>query len=105
LNNAHQINGTYDCGFDACSLVSPAYGITCHRVMFIVVDTEIQQSGTFISLDRLVAHIKGDRSVVVGRATPKTMDDVKQLGDTAAHDRTYITTQVTLMTQRLGIAR
>jgi hypothetical protein len=30
----------------------------------------------------------------LGRNTPKTMSEVKQLGDTAAHDRTYITPQV-----------
>jgi len=94
---AHQINGTYDCGFfDACAVL-------CRRLMESLIievyvhlgrQNEIQQSGVFASLDRLVAHIKGDRSVALGRTTPKTMDDVKQLGDTAAHDRTYITPQV-----------
>lgn len=94
---AHQINGTYDSGFfDACAVLS-------RRLMeTLVIETyihhgrhhEIQQNGVFVSLDRLLAHIKGDKSVALGRATPKAMDDVKHLGDTAAHDRTYITTQV-----------
>ena len=55
---------------------------------------EIQQNNVFVSLDRLIAHIKSDRNVSLGRTIPKTMDDVKQLGDTAAHDRTYITPQI-----------
>jgi hypothetical protein len=55
---------------------------------------EVKQNGLFVSLDRLLTHIKSDRTIVLGRATPKTMDDVKRLGDTAAHDRTYITPQV-----------
>lgn len=94
---AHQINGTYDSGFfDACAVL-------CRRLMeSLVIEVyvhlgrhhEIQQNGMFVSLDRLLAHIKGDRSIALGRTTPKTMDDAKQLGDAAAHDRTYITPQV-----------
>ena len=93
----HQINGTYDYGFfDACAVL-------CRRLMeSLVIEVyvhrsrhhEIQQNGVFISLDRLLAYIKGDRTITLGRATPKTMDEIKQLGDTAAHDRTYVTTQV-----------
>jgi hypothetical protein len=55
--------------------------------------SEIQQSGVFVSLDRLLARIKGGGTIALGRSTPKTMDEVKQIGDTAAHDRTYITQQ------------
>lgn len=94
---AHEINGTYDSGlFDACAVL-------CRRLMeSLIIEVyvhlgrhhEIQQNGVFVSLDRLISHVKGDRSAPLGRTTPKTMDDVKQLGDTAAHDRTYITPQV-----------
>lgn len=94
---AYQINGAYDSGFfDACAVL-------CRRLMeSLVIEVyvyrgrhhEIQQNGVFISLDRLLAHIKSDRTITLGRTTPKTMDELKQLGDTAAHDRTYITTQV-----------
>jgi len=94
---AHQINGAYDSGFfDACAVL-------CRRLMeSLLIEVyvhrrrhhEIQQNGVFVSLDRLLAHIKGDRNIALGRTTPKTMDDVKHVGDTAAHDRTYITTQV-----------
>lgn len=94
---AHQINGAYDAGFyDACAVL-------CRRLMeTLAIEVyihrgrhhEIQLNGVFLPLERLLLHIRGDDSVVLGRATPKAMEDVKRLGDTAAHDRTYITTQV-----------
>jgi hypothetical protein len=94
---AYQINGTYDCRFfDACAVL-------CRRLMETLLievyvsrgrHLEIQQNGVFVPLERLLAHIKGDRTMALGRTTPKTMDEVKQLGDTAAHDRTYLTPQV-----------
>ncbi len=93
----HQINGTYDAGYyDACAVL-------CRRLMeSLLIEVymnlgrhhEIQQNNVFVPLDKLLAHIKGDRAVVLGRNTPKAMDDVKQAGDTAAHNRTYITNQV-----------
>lgn len=92
----HQINGAYDYGFfDACAVL-------CRRLMeSLIVEIylsrgrhhEIQQNGVFVPLERLLAHIKSDGTIVLGRAIPKTMGDVKQIGDTAAHDRTYITQQ------------
>ena len=94
---AHQINGAYEYGFfDACAVL-------CRRLMeTLVIEVyvhlgrhhEIQQGGVFISLDRLLACIKGDQSITLGRTTHKTMEEVKHLGDTAAHDRTYITTEL-----------
>ena len=45
-------------------------------------------------LDRLITHVTSDALVSLSRNSPKTMHEVKQLGDTAAHDRTYITPQV-----------
>lgn len=92
----HQINGGYEYGFfDSCAVL-------CRRLMESLVievylsrgrQAEIQQNGVFISLDRLLARLKGDGTIAMGRGTPKTMDEVKQIGDTAAHDRTYITQQ------------
>lgn len=93
---AHQINGAYDYGFfDACAVL-------CRRLMESLVievylsrgrHAEVQQNGVFVSLDRLLTRIKGDGTLALGRSSPKTMDEVKQIGDTAAHDRTYITQQ------------
>lgn len=92
----HQINGSYEYGFfDACAVL-------CRRLMESLLieiymgrnrHQEIQQNGVFLPLDRLLAHVKADKTVVLGRGTPKTMDEVKQIGDAAAHDRTYITQQ------------
>jgi hypothetical protein len=96
---AYQINGTYDAGFfDACAVL-------CRRLMeTLVIETyvhrgrhhEIQQNGVFLSLDRLLSYLKSDKTITLARGTPKCMDEIKQLGDTAAHDRTYITTQLDL---------
>jgi hypothetical protein len=96
---AHQINGTYESGFyDACAVL-------CRRLMeSLIVEiyihagrrSDIQHNGAFVTLDRLLSHVKGDAQVSLARGTPRTMDEVKQLGDTAAHDRTYNTTQLDL---------
>jgi len=55
---------------------------------------DIQSGGVFYMLDRLIPYITSDAQVSLSRNVPKTMRDIKQLGDTAAHDRTYITPQV-----------
>ena len=52
---------------------------------------EIQANGVFFGLEQLVAHVRVDKTLALGRNTPKTMTEIKQLGDTAAHDRTYVT--------------
>ena len=54
---------------------------------------EIQENGVFQRLEKLNATVRNDKNVALGRGTPKTMEDTKLLGDTAAHDRVYITTQ------------
>jgi hypothetical protein len=93
---AFQINGTYESGFFDASAV------LCRRLMeSLIIEVyiqrrrheEIRHNNYFISLDRLINHVKNDRSIPLGRTTGGTMDDVKHLGDTAAHDRTYLTTQ------------
>jgi hypothetical protein len=94
---AHQINGAYEYEFfDACAVL-------CRRLMeSLLIEVylskgrhhEIQQNGVFVPLEKLIAHITADRSITLGRGTNKIMEDVKRAGDTAAHDRTYITQQV-----------
>ena len=93
----HQINGCYEYGFfDGCAVL-------CRRLMeSLLIEIyvgkgrhhEIQQNGVFLPLERLIAHVAADRSIVLGRGTSKTLEDLKKLGDTAAHDRTYITQQL-----------
>jgi len=91
-----QINGSYEYGFyDACATL-------CRRLMeSLIVETyihggrhhEIQSDGVFFGLEKLIAHVRADKKLTLGRNTPKTMTDVKHLGDTAAHDRVYITSK------------
>jgi hypothetical protein len=90
----HQINGSYEFGwFDACAVL-------CRRLMESLIieiyiskkrHTEIQVNGAFFALERLIGHIRNDKTIALSRKAPSTMDEVKQIGDTAAHDRTYIT--------------
>lgn len=92
-----QINGSYQLGFyDSCAVL-------CRRLLeSLIIEVyisqtrqhEIQGEGVFLELHALIAHIRGDKSVSLGRKSSSTMDDIKQLGDTAAHDRTYITQQI-----------
>jgi hypothetical protein len=89
-----QINGAYDYEFyDGCAAL-------CRRLMeSLIIDVyiasgrahEIQDNGVFFGLERLISTIRADRNITLGRNVPKTMDETKQLGDTAAHDRVYIT--------------
>ncbi len=92
----YQTNSSYELGLYDCA------GVMCRRLMeSLIIDVyvnskrhhEIQSNGVFVSLDRLVSHIRADKSLALGRSTPKTMSDTKALGDTAAHDRVYITEQ------------
>ena len=93
----HQINGAYEYGFFDASAV------LCRRLMeSLIVEIYISQKRQdqvsrdriFFGLDGLIATITADAAIPLGRGSPKTMNEVKVLGDTAAHDRTYITAQI-----------
>jgi hypothetical protein len=93
----HQINGSYEYHFyDACAALmrrlmeSLIIEIYVHEKRH----HEIQSGGIFMPLERLIGLITADRKIPLGRNTPKIMLETKQLGDTAAHDRVYITSQV-----------
>jgi len=93
----YQINGAYESGFfDCCSVL-------LRRLMESLIieayvhegrQRDIQNSGSFLRLDQLITRITTDKVLVLNRNSPKIMQDVKQLGDTAAHDRTYITPKI-----------
>lgn len=89
-----QINGSYDYGFYDCCAVQ------IRRLMeSLIIDVfinkqlsnEIKVNGSFLMLDRLISKIASHNQIHLGRNTPKAMENIKKLGDTAAHDRTYIT--------------
>lgn len=90
----NQINGAYDYGFyDCCAAM-------CRRLMeSLIIEVyisskrhhEIQNNSVFIPLEQLISHICSDKNVTLNRNAPKTMKNIKQIGDTATHDRVYIT--------------
>lgn len=94
-----QINGTYEIGFyDACATL-------CRRLMESLIiecyiragrTQDIQRGGSFFALDALISFASADKTMTFSRNSPKTMRDVKTVGDTAAHDRTYITPKIDL---------
>ena len=91
---AHQINGTYGYGFyDACAVMMRRLMESLIIEIYIRESRhhEIQNNGVFLGLEKLIAHVRADSKLTLGRNTPKTMSEVKQIGDTAAHDRVYIT--------------
>jgi hypothetical protein len=91
-----QINASYDLGlYDACAVL-------CRRLMESLIlevyisqgrHAAVQNNGVFVGLERLIGIICADVAVTLSRNTPGTMADVKTVGDTAAHDRVYITQQ------------
>ncbi|MDY6948269.1 MAG: hypothetical protein SXG53_21385 [Pseudomonadota bacterium] len=94
-----QINGAYQYRFyDACAVL-------CRRLMeSLIIEIyialrrapEIRPGSGFLMLDALIRKIKADSAIVLSRGAPSTMDEVKSLGDTAAHDRNYITEPIDL---------
>lgn len=95
----HQINGTYQFGFyDACATL-------CRRLMeSLIIEIyvqlrrapEIRRDNAFFMLDALINKISNDTTLTLSRNSPDTMTEVKSIGDTAAHDRNYITEQLDL---------
>jgi hypothetical protein len=91
-----QINGAYNYQFYDSSTVlirrlleSLIIEAFIHKKLV----NDIRVNNTFLMLDKLIVKISSHPQIVLGRNTPKSMDAIKGLGDTAAHDRTYITTK------------
>ncbi len=90
----YQINGCYEFGaFDCCAVMSRRLMESLIIEIYIKSSRqhEIQDNRVFLPLEKLISYISSDRKVSLNRNSPKTMLDVKQIGDTAAHDRVYIT--------------
>lgn len=91
-----------------------AAAVMCRRLMESLIievyesqkrQAETKPGGTYLPLEKLINHIAADRNVSLGRNTPKSMNHIKELGDTAAHDRTYITKQPDIDESRTEIRR
>jgi hypothetical protein len=103
-----QINTCYDSGmYDASAVL-------CRRLMESLIievyvsqkrHAEIQQGGTFIQLGDLIRCLLSDSSIPKSKALRATPSVVKDVGDTAAHDRTYITRQTDIESFRLNFGR
>jgi hypothetical protein len=91
-----QINGCYDKGFYDGALV-----ILRRLMESLIIETyinnkqvaKIKNGLIFKSLDGLISIITNDPNVTLSRSAPRSIRLIKDLGDTAAHDRTYITPQ------------
>lgn len=90
----YQINGSYDYGFyDACAVM-------VRRLMeSIIVEiylksgkiSEIKKGVVVFQLGELIKKIVNDKSFHLSRNLSREMATIKELGDLAAHDRSYIT--------------
>ena len=93
----YQINAAYDYGMHDASAVLQRRLMESLIIEIYIHEKrhhDIQSDRVFFMLDRLISHVTSDAHVSLSRNAPKTMREVKQLGDTAAHDRTYITPKV-----------
>ena len=89
-----QINGSYDYGFyDSCAVLLRRLMESLIIEVFIHnnVADEIKADGKFLGLENLIKKICSRKDFHMSRSASGTMQDMKQLGDTAAHDRIYIT--------------
>lgn len=107
-NLVRQINGCYNAGFFDASAVLIRRLIESliievfihHRLVH-----EIRVNNAFLMLDGLISKVSNHSQIHLGRNTPPTLEDVKTLGDTAAHDRTYITPTEDIDELKLRIRR
>lgn len=90
----HQINGCYDYGFFDSSLVMIrrlSEILIIQTFIFNGKTNDIKDgNGNFFMLDDLIKKINSDLQICVSRNFKKDIILIKDLGDTAAHDRFYI---------------
>jgi hypothetical protein len=89
-----QINGCYNAGFFDASAVLIRRLIESLIIEVFIHNRLVQDirvNNSFLMLDKLIVKICSHAQIQLGRNTPATLDDIKTLGDTAAHDRTYVT--------------
>lgn len=90
----NQINGCYNSGFyDACAVMIRRLMESLIIEVFFYHNkaSEIKIDNVIVSLDTLISKIVNDNQIHISRNIPAQMRLIKDLGDAAAHDRTYIT--------------
>lgn len=101
-----QINGAFNAGFwDASAVLIRRLLESLIIEVFIrkKLTHEIRVNNSFLMLDKLIGRICNHNQIILGRNTPATMEAIKRLGDTAAHDRLYITPPEDIEHQKLQI--
>ncbi len=93
---AWQLNGCYEHGFyDACAVL-------CRRMVESLLIEAFESVGKgfvirsgsdYKPLNDILGSAQSGHHIKLGRNTPKALDRIKAIGDTAAHDRAYITTK------------
>jgi len=105
---AHQINGCCDSGFyDGCAVL-------CRRLVeSLLIDTfekagcgsAIERNGEFVGLDEILKQAKSGQYIKLSRGTPKLLEKVKDVGDTAAHSQYHITAEQDIAEFRAGFRK
>jgi hypothetical protein len=91
-----QNNGTYQFGFyDGCAVL-------CRRLVETLLIESFEQAGrgaaikkgtTYLQLNDILAQAQSGQHIRLARGTSDTLEQIKGVGDAAAHSRTYITKQ------------
>lgn len=91
---AFQINGCYESSFyDACAVL-------CRRIIESLLihafekkgkSKEIKRDGEYVMLAEIISKARSGQYIKLGRKTGPALEKIKGVGDTAAHDRHYIT--------------
>lgn len=91
-----QINGAYQFGFyDACAVL-------CRRLIETLLiesfektgnASAIKQGNNYVQLSSILAAAQSGQHIRLARGTGDALEEIKEVGDAAAHSRTYITKQ------------
>lgn len=88
-----EMNGCYDySSFDGCAVLCRRLLETLLVEAFVANNcrAEIEVGGRFLMLDDLINKIKVHPNFALSRTSKTSLDPIKQVGDVAAHRRTYI---------------
>lgn len=97
LKLVKQINGSYNMGhYDACAVISRRLMESLIIETFISkgIAESIKEGSGFVMLEKLISRISSAKQINLARNSAKMMSILKNIGDTAAHDRNYITQKV-----------
>lgn len=103
-----QINLSYDAGlYDATAVLTRRLAESLIIEVYIHQgrEQEIRQDGSFLMLNGLINHIVADPLVVKSRNFSQVVNVIKDVGDTAAHHRTYITPKEDIDDNRAQVRR